>query len=294
MGWFFLTVLAGGFLGLAVPHFQFRSALELALPRHLAANPFMSALIHPIAAQVQNALGDGSGNGRPAAPFGYTNLWVDDRTASGAVVRRGLGSAWPRSWSLAGVAVVLSALVPVILSLNRGLWIGVIASFVRLGVRQLAHAKIGVVLTGLVVAAVMTVAVSVSPAGTVIDKRLTRGQSNSIRTYVGHLSIVALEHSPIVGYGGTRHSIGSSSSIAIGKSTGCPACGNVATGSTGTLWSIMFNQGLGGIFGYFGFFVLCLWQYRRGRRRSTRQLSPHWLWSSSTCSSTSPFPWHRP
>jgi hypothetical protein len=265
MGWFFLTVLAGGFLGLAAPHFQFRSALELALPRHLAANPFMSSLIHPIAAQVQNVLGDGSGNGRPAAPFGYTNLWGN--AVSILLLWFVVGWVLPaRSWRRwLGLAVALSAFVPIVLSLNRGLWIGVIVSVLWLGGRKLAHGQIGLVLTGSVVLAMLTAVLFVSPAGSVIQQRLTHGQSNAIRTFVGHLSIVALEHSPVVGYGGTRHAIGSSSSIAIGKSAGCPDCGNVATGSTGTLWSIMFNQGLGGIFGYFGFFLVCLWQYRRER-----------------------------
>jgi hypothetical protein len=265
MGWFFLTVLGGGLLGLVAPHLQFRSALELILPRHLSANPFVSSLIHPIAAQVQDVLGDGSGNGRPAAPFGYTNLWGN--AISILLLWFVVGWVMPatswRKW--VGFAAAAIAFVPIVASLNRGLWIGITVSVLWLGGRKLAQGRIGAVLGGGVVVAVVSTVLIASPAGSVIEKRLARGQSDAIRAFVLHLSVVALEHSPIIGYGGTRHAIGSATSITIGKSAGCPQCGNVPTGSTGTLWAIMFNQGLGGIFGYFGFFGICLWQYRRER-----------------------------
>lgn len=264
VGWFFLTVLAGGFLGVVAPRFHFTSALEFLLPHRLRSQPFVSAVVHPIAAQVQHVFGD-NGVGRPAAPFGYTNSWGN---AIGILILWFVAGwvlpARPRTRVLyAGVAA--SAAVPILLSLNRGLWIGLIVAVVWLVYRQLFHGRIALVVSVSVALAAVIGLFLISPAATVVQDRLRNGHSNNIRSYVAAQSINGLKHSPILGYGGTRHTNGSANSIAIGKTANCKTCGDVATGSSGSLWAIMFDEGLGGLLWYFGFFAACLWKYRRER-----------------------------
>ncbi|MBO0863537.1 MAG: hypothetical protein J2P16_00495 [Mycobacterium sp.] len=263
MGWLFLTVAAGGFLGILAPRLSFPSLLELFLPHGLVANDFVKTLVHPSAAQVQQVIGED--NGRPSAPFGYTNSWANVL----GIVLLWFVAAWVipargrRRWMYAAIAAV--TFVPIVLSLNRGLWIGVIFTVVWLAIRQLAFGRIGVLLTGIAAVLIGATVILVSPLHSVIDARLQNGKSNDIRAFVGSYSIKGADESPIIGYGGTRHINGSSSSIAVGPSAKCSSCGDFATGSTGLLWSVMFNNGYGGLTIYFGFFLFSLWVYRRER-----------------------------
>lgn len=263
LGWFFLTVVGGGFLGVVAPHFSFRSPVEMLLPARVANDIYIRSLVHPIAAQVQNVLG--TAKGRPAAPFGYTNSWGN---VLGILIIWFVAGwvlpARPRA-RLGYSLVVAAAFVPIVLSLNRGLWLGLGATVVFVGFRQLGRGRVDLIsgAAGLLVLA--GIAVAVTPLHTTVAHRLENGGSNSIRTFVAQQSITAIEHSPVLGYGGTRHTNGSSNSIAVGKTANCAQCGDVATGSTGSLWAVMFNQGLGGVVLYFGFFAGSLWIYRRER-----------------------------
>ncbi len=45
------------------------------LPKSVQSNTFIQASMHPGLAQVQNVLGEAEG--RPKAPFDYTNTWGD-------------------------------------------------------------------------------------------------------------------------------------------------------------------------------------------------------------------------
>lgn len=263
LGWFFLTVLGGGLLGLAAPRLSFTSVAEILLPHSIAANQFVASLVHPVTAQVQSVLGTESG--RPSAPFGYTNVWANALSillvwfvAAWLVPARGR----TRIFYLLVLAVTV---VPVVLSLNRGLWIGIGVTVVWLLCRTASQGHLGRLLGTVAVAAVATVAVIVSPLGSVIAARLQNGVSDQIRAFVDGLSISAVRYSPILGFGGNRHANGSATSIAIGPSPSCPNCGDVATGSTGQLWETLFNQGVVGTLLYFGFFAVCVWMYRRQR-----------------------------
>jgi hypothetical protein len=263
LGWFFLTLVGGGLLGIAVPTLSFPSAVELLLPHGITSNSFVTALVHPVTAQVQNVLG--ADTGRPSAPFGYTNFWAN--AISIAVVW--FVAAWllpargRRRTYYVGVLVV--SVVPVVLSLNRGLWIGIAVTLLWLLARMALHGHLIRVLSIVVACVVVLFAVLASPLGSVINARLQNGVSNDIRAFVDNLSIVAVQSSPVLGYGGNRHADGSASSIAVGPSPACPNCGGVATGSTGQLWSTLFDQGLVGTLLYFGFFAVSLWIYWRQR-----------------------------
>ncbi len=263
MGWFFLVVVSGGFLGVVAPHFQFRSALEYVLPGHFTQNPYIAALVHPIAAQVQNVLGEAGG--RPCAPFGYTNSWGN--TLGLLIAFFVAGWVLPsRSWRrLVAAGILGAAFIPVLLSLNRGLWVGLICTVLWFVGRQIIHGRVVVLAAMAAIFTVAAIGFVVTPAHDLVTSRLENGKSNNIRTYVAQQSLSAIKYSPIIGYGGNRHTDGSYQSIAIGKTANCNNCGEVATGSTGQLWAIMFNQGIGGLVFYLGFFAAILWTYRRER-----------------------------
>src|SRR5581483_3267658 len=126
LAWLFVVTVAGGLLGVVAGRFQFSSPVELLLPNHLRSNAFVQSLVHPAAAQLMDVLGHESP--RPAAPWGYTNTWGNDFCllvgwfVVAAFSRSGSagGSARIRRVLAAGVLAV--AVVPVVYSLNRGLW----------------------------------------------------------------------------------------------------------------------------------------------------------------------------
>ena len=51
-------------------------------------------------------------------------------------------------------------------------------------------------------------------------------------------------------------------SLAVGKSQGCPRCGNQPIGSNGQLWQLLISAGFLGAALYLGFFILALWRSR--------------------------------
>jgi len=263
MGVFFLTVWAGGMLGVVAPGFSFRSPMELLLPDSLASQPYVAALVHPVAAQVQDVIG--IADARPAAPFGYTNWW--GHVVSILIVW--FIAAWilrSRGWRRVGlVLIAVSTAIPLVLSLNRGVWIGLAVTLVWVVGRLLLQRRATVVAPVVLAGATLLAVVVASPLGSVIAARLDSGGSTSLRAFVARLSWAAIQHSPVIGYGGNRHANGSINSIGTGPTPNCPDCGSVPTGSTGQLWAMLFDHGVVGTIFFFGFFAVVLWRYRRAR-----------------------------
>ncbi|MFC4587245.1 hypothetical protein [Sphaerisporangium corydalis] len=121
LGVLFVTTVAGGLLGVFAPAFEFTSPMETLLPEWISGNSFVRNLIHPTAAQVQHVLGHASP--RPEAPFEWANAWGSNVSvlliwfvvgwwAHGGPVRK----------LCCALLVSLSA-IPIVYSLNRGLWI---------------------------------------------------------------------------------------------------------------------------------------------------------------------------
>src|SRR5581483_7067079 len=71
--------------------------------------------------------------------------------------------------------------------------------------------------------------------------------------------------SPVVGYGGTRKTLGSNRSIAVGPTPTCPQCGGFGIGSNGQFWLLLFAQGFVGAALYVLFFVSTLRAFVRDR-----------------------------
>jgi hypothetical protein len=261
LGFFFMVVLAGGLLGTFAARFEFTSLVELLLPATVAQNGFVSSLVHPAASQLQEVLGFESP--RPSAPFGYTNTWGNCL----ALLLGWFFVSWLREGSVRRRVVGLVGLaltaIPVVYSLNRGLWAGlgliVVFMAVRLAMRG-RLALIGALVVGLLLAGTV---VAVSPLATIVEARFDNPKSNAIRAFTLDRTLEVVAESPILGFGATRAALGSSNSIAVGADAQCPRCGNPTLGSNGQLWLLLIAQGFGGAALYVGFFLRSLWAYRR-------------------------------
>lgn len=253
-----------GVAGIVMPTFEFSSPVLHVLPHRLQNNAFIQAQMHPALTQLQNVFGQTTQQGRPKAPFPYTNTWGECLTLTIPWLLVVWRTAERRGWTrfVTWITVPL-AVVALVYSLNRGAWIGAAFSIAYLAVRLALRGRVGLIagLTGLVI--VMGVVTLLSPLATVISLRLHNGGSNDIRTQLFALAMKDGLASPILGFGDTRQQVGSVNSIAIGPSPQCPICGHAEVGSTGQFSLVLICTGFVGVFFFFGFFAYLAWRYRR-------------------------------
>jgi hypothetical protein len=255
-----IYAIIGGFAGILLPGFQFTSPLALVMPKSFQSNTLVQSMLHPALTQVQGVLGEAEG--RPKAPFDYTDSWGESLT----ILLPWLLVAWwaTRRQRRKALAVAALALVPLIYSLDRGVWIGMAVSVVYLAVRFAARGKLGlltVIGSGI---AVVGILILISPLHSLISARLTSEQnSNSIRASLNTLALRDGRASPLIGYGDERHQQGSAASIAVGPTVDCSACGQSEAGSTGQFWLLLVSDGILGTVLYLSFFAYGIWRFRR-------------------------------
>ena len=260
LGLLAIYTTVGGIAGMLMHHVQFDSPFLLILPKSLQANTFIQASARPGLAQVQNVFGGGA-NGRPKAPFDYTNFWGDCLTIllPWLLVGWWIGGRRRQRW-IAGATIAI-AVAPLLYSLNRGAWIGAGVSVVYLAVRLAAKGKIAMIGGLVALTALAGIVILATPLHNVVSGRLSNGGSVNLRSNLSGLSVQDAIASPVIGYGDTRQERGSPTSIAVGPSLKCPSCGQLAVGSTGQLWLLLVTTGFVGAALYLGFFAYGVWRF---------------------------------
>lgn len=261
----FVVVVAGGLLGVLAPHLSFPSLVELVLPRHLDANTFVRAQVHPTPAELQDYLGDK--HARPSAPYAYSNSWG----LSYALLVPFFVTSWlakDAGWRrYAGPVVLAISVIPVVFSLNRGLWAVLILTMLFVALRGVITGRLWILAGVLAVVALIASTLYLTSLGATIEKRLSGHNSNEGRTNLSSLAVSgAAERSPVVGFGTTRRVQGSFNSIAQGSTPQCRLCSPPALGTQGQLWTVTFSFGLVGAALFLAFF--CYHFFRRLASRS--------------------------
>lgn len=252
-GSLFVTATLGGWLGWRFPGLEFRSLVEYVLPGSLTSNEFVRALVHPEASDVQMVLG--RPEARPKAPFAYSNTWGAVTALSLVFLVAAATRFGRRGRVVVGVVAVL-ATVPVVYSLNRGLWgclaLGGAGLVMLLLVRRRTRATWWALGAATLVAAVL----ALGPLGNLVQERMDNQHSNDRRGQLLGATVESMsEGSPVVGFGTTRNVQGSFASISGGSTPQCPACGVPPLGTQGHVWLVLFSQGWWG-FAFFLAFVL--------------------------------------
>lgn len=262
LGFFFLITVLGGFAGMLFPHRSFFTLTGRVMPEFVTQSTFGQQLFTISLAQVQDVLGSGS-DIRPAAPFFYTNMWGEmlSLTLVWFVVSWWVyGRRWQRF--LAPLIVAVS-LVPVVFSLNRGVWVGLAVSVVYVLFRFALSGRVAPLGALVLVTGLATAVFLASPLSGVVAERLAHPHSNATRSSLAIQSVKAAWHSPVIGYGSTRQQVGSNQTIAVGPTQLCPRCGSRDIGSTGHLWFLLIAQGFVGALAYVAWLLRVLWRYRR-------------------------------
>jgi hypothetical protein len=264
LGYMFVVTAIGGVVGALLPPMSLTSPLQLVLPGGLADNPFVVSLTEPRTAEIQTVLG--YAESRPVAPFNYSNSWG----ANYSLFLPFFLLSWfgkEAGWRAKVAPLVLvGSLIPVVYSLNRGLWgaLGIGLAYVALRLALLGRTR---ALQALVVSALLAGLVLVmSPLATTVQDRLDHPHSNDRRGQLLTLTVESVaEGSPVLGFGTTRNVQGSFASIAGGESADCGGCGVPPLGTQGTLWGVVFFQGLVGATLFLIFFFRWFLRCRRGR-----------------------------
>jgi hypothetical protein len=262
LAWLFVVTVVGGLLGMIAGRFEFTSPVEWLLPSGVRNKGFVQSLVHPYAAQIMDIVG--GEKPRPAAPWGYTNTWGNNfcLLIGWLVVIGWSGGARRKLLALICLAV---SVVPAVFSLNRGLGIGMGVVIAYVAVRYMLLGKLWIIGAVGVAGVALAMAIVATPLGDVVQARLDNGKSNGVRSFLIERAMDGFRESPVIGYGGTRNTIGGRQSITVGESAGCERCGNFTVGGNGQLWQLMYSHGAAGTVGYLGFFAYGLWRFRRDR-----------------------------
>ena len=243
---FWVLVVVGGFLGVLMPNVSFTSPVERILPQRLAGNEFIQELVHPAFAQIQDILG--YEQPRPKAPFTYATNWGAAFGLLTPFVILGWKFAPTRAWRTLTVIAFVAAIVPVVASLNRGLWVSLGAGLIYAAVR-LALAGHGRAMRRLIVLISVALAiVYVTPLQDLISDRLANPHSNERRLSLYEESTQIVLESPFLGYGGPR-----------------PASNPDAPplGTQGQIWQILVSYGIPATVLFLWWFMYRFWRMRR-------------------------------
>jgi hypothetical protein len=253
---FWLVVVGGGFLGLALPHLQITTLMAKLIPKHLQGNSFVNNMVHPKTAQIQSFLGFPVP--RPSAPFVFTNDWGGNY----ALLVPFVLAAWMDNHRIGRNPIVRLAIplsiIPVVVSLNRTLWasLAVIAIYgaIRLGARR----QVMTVIRGAFVVGVLGgMLIFLSPVHTLIADRLAHPHSNQGRANLYNQSVGLAMQKPLLGWGGPQVS-----AVTDVKSS---AYKHPDAGTQGQFWTILVSNGMPATALFFGYLIFATWQTRRNR-----------------------------
>lgn len=243
---FWVVLLVFGFLGLMFPRFTFRSLVELALPG-LARIDYFRELVHPQLAEIQYFIGYTIA--RPSAPFFYTNYWGGNFGALVPIVLAALGmtrSMFGR-WTILGLLAL--SVIPLIISVNRGVWLSVGAGLAYALVRFTLKGHVRAAMVALVALMLAVGLVLLTPLGETVADRLAHPDSNEGRLALIRGSIEGVKDSPILGH-------------AVPQPSNVPGIPYIGTG--GLFWQILYTTGIPGMV-LFGWWLLrLLWTTGRG------------------------------
>lgn len=202
---YWAIVVLGGFAGVLFPALSFHSPAERVLPHGLVANDFVHDLVHVRFAQIHTFLGHPVG--RPAAPFTFTNAWG----AMVALLTPFAVAALLQTRTLARrrmmAALLVVSVIPIVVSLNRGLWLSLTLGLVYAGLWAAVRAELRAVAALLAAAGVAAALLVATPLGDLVSERLANPHSNEVRRLLYEEAIERAKDSPLVGFGGPQPSV---------------------------------------------------------------------------------------
>ncbi len=233
-----MAVVVGGYLAFVVGELSFRAPLYYVMPAALLENELIEVLVTPSFAQVQDIIGFPVP--RPKAPFNYTNGWG---SMLALLTPFAFISLYDKRVGLPHKLIrlmMMAAVVPAIISLNRGLWLSLGVGLVYAAIRFGAAGEKKLVIQGLWGILVLAVVLYVTPLGGLITTRLETPHSNADRATLAIAAIEGAAERPLFGWGAPRPN----------ERLKLPS-----VGTHGQIWFALFSHGFVGLVGFFGTMV---------------------------------------
>ena len=190
-----MVLITFGYLAILFPHFSTPSPIQHVEPGALLSNQYIRDLGRWNFAQVQALVTDEVG--RPAAPMAYSNGWGSTLgllTPFFVLDFFILGS--PRRKRF-GILVGIIGLVPIVMSLNRGLWLSVGVAFAYVALRRALQGNIKLVITIGITALFIFGALAVTTLGNTVQQRFEiASESNATRSQLYQVAFDAMKARP--------------------------------------------------------------------------------------------------
>lgn len=232
-------IIFGGYLGMLWPEGELRNTIGLLLPSSVLENEYVSDLVFPQFAEIQTPWGAEERFLRPSAPFAYTNGWgaaIAILTPIAVANAIAIRTAKATIWLVIGIAL---SIPPAIATTNRGLFLGIAVGVGYVLLRLLFRGK-WVPLFWVAFLGIGLLAVLVLSGG--LDGITARQDTVDTTRGRNELYVETFERtlaSPLFGYGAPRASFTS----------------EIAVGTQGTVWNLMFCFGFVGL-GLFALFLI--------------------------------------
>jgi O-antigen ligase len=260
MAIFWAEVIVGGFVGVLSPNLSFSTPMEALAPAAILQDETAYNFVHPGVADVMTFLGYPVG--RPKTLFAYTNQWGACAAVLTPFAFAALSQLRPGGWRRAlGLLLVLS-IVPIVVSLNRGLWLSLGVGLVYVAVCLAARGNFRALAGGAVAVAIAASLVLMSPLGGLIEDRFTGDQTTTeTRMTIYQATIDQIDESPFFGFGSPGRA---------GADADLPPLG-----SHGQLFTLAYSFGIPALLLFGGWFLY-------GFLKSVPRGAPSRLWANAT------------
>jgi polysaccharide biosynthesis protein PslJ len=217
---FWVCVIYGGWLAVVYPTLQLHSPAEYIFPNSLLNNTYFYAHVHLQVAEVQRFLG--FEEGRPQTFFAYTNAWGSTCAMLTPIALAALAARPGPVWGRVLKVTLGLSVVPIIFSLNRGLWLSLGFGLAYAAVRFGALRDVRRVIRVLGAVVVVALVIGFSPLGGLVSGRFAHQTGDTSRLARDQAAQSQIAASPVLGYGApqqnaavthTQKSVGTESEI---------------------------------------------------------------------------------
>ncbi|WP_340295326.1 O-antigen ligase family protein, partial [Aquipuribacter hungaricus] len=234
-----VVVVVGGYLGVLWPGTRLTTPVGLLLPGAITGNSYVQDLVFPPFAEVQQPYGAPEPYNRPSAPFPYANGWGSAIALLTPVAVAAVLMTPRRRTRTFVVLVMVAASVPMLASLNRGMFLALGVAVVYVMTRLLLRGRVWQFAALVVAGCGALGAFAASGLFEGISSRTTYSSTNVGRMAIYQETFERTLASPVIGYGAPRPS----------------EILDISAGTQGHFWMVMFSYGFVGL----GFFLWFLW-----------------------------------
>jgi O-antigen ligase len=224
-----IVLLGFGFLALLFPHVEAPSILQQVFDR-LLHHPLQGpSFLYDISVVRFAELQEFSGTfvPRPAAPMAYTNGWGSTMGLLAPFFAVSWLGSPGRLRRNVGIALAALAVIPIVISTNRGLWLSLGAAVAYLAIRFALRGDLRMILGVALVGSMLVVVALATPLHQSITSRFSGAEaSNETRSRLYDTALEKTKESPLLGNGAP-------------ESTG----DGPAIGTHGLMWYVMFSHG---------------------------------------------------